>query len=126
MVSRVIVVEDNELVRDVVVAHLRRAGHRTREAGSAEDALRLVAGDAPPDIAVLDVGLPTMDGLTLLGALRRRLDDPAFPAVFLSAKVEQPDIDAGRRLGCVYLTKPFVGSALLSAIERSLPQPDTW
>lgn len=125
--SRVLVVEDDELVRGVVVAQLPRAGHKIREVETAERALALLDDGARPDIAVLDVGLPSMSGLTLLGQIRSRVDDPKFPAVFLSGKIEPDDIAAGRELGCTYLTKPFVASALVSAIERSLREPaDTW
>jgi len=121
--ARVLVVEDDDTVREVVMAHLRRGGHRVIDARSGEDALDVVADRAAPDVAVVDLGLPEMDGFTLVDELRFLPDCEDLPVVFLSGHVEEQYVSAGRRLGAVYLTKPFVAAALLDAIDRSLPEP---
>lgn len=118
--AKVLVVDDDSNMRSLVETRLRRTGHRVLGAGSADEALQLVAERGVPDVVVLDVLMPGISGLELLARLR---DDPAsaaVPAVFLSARVQESDIAAGRALGATYLTKPVVISALLAAIEAAL------
>ncbi len=117
--ARILVVEDEEDIRNLIQIRLRKAGHQVAAVGRPEEALRLVA-TAPPELVVLDVGLPEMNGLELLDRLR---SDPALsdlPAVFLSAHVGNEQIEAGRSLGATYLTKPFIATALLNAVDASL------
>lgn len=121
--ARVLVVEDDEMVRGVVAAQLRRGGHRVLDTASAEQALAALDERAAPDVAVVDLGLPAMDGFEFVSALRERPQFGDLPVIFLSSRIEPEQIAEGRRLGDVYLTKPFVASALLSAIDRSLPEP---
>lgn len=113
--------EDDADIRRLVVTRVRAAGHTVLDVGDAESALALVAAHGAPEVAVLDVGLPGMKGTELLVELRKVLDRPDFPAVFLSALVNQEDIEAGRSLGATYLTKPVVASALLAAIRNAVP-----
>lgn len=119
--ARVLVVEDDDVVRGVVTASLQRGGHQVLEASSAEAALTAIAErSVAPDIAVLDIGLPDMDGFALVDALRANEEMSEMPVVFLSGRVSDADVAAGRGMGCTYLTKPFIASALLSAIDRDL------
>lgn len=68
-----------------------------------------------------------MSGLELLVALRQKEGLAQLPAIFLSAKVQPEDIRQGQELSATYLTKPFVASALLDAVERALPKSEgTW
>ena len=118
--AKVLVVDDDENMRSLVEQRLQQAGHRVLGAGSADEALQLVAERGMPDVVVLDVLMPGLSGLELLSRLR---NDPAgaqLPAIFLSARVQESDIAAGRALGATYLTKPVVISALLTAIEAAL------
>jgi DNA-binding response OmpR family regulator len=120
-VAQVLVVEDDEMIRDVITANLIRAGHHVLEAGSGNEAIAEVSGREPsPEIAVLDIGLPDIDGFSLAGALRRLPGLGALPVIFLSGRVGEDDIAAGRALGCTYLTKPFIAATLLGAIDRDL------
>jgi CheY-like chemotaxis protein len=121
--ARVLVVEDDDTVREVVIAHLRRGGHRVLDARSAEDALGIVSDRSAPDVAVVDLGLPAMDGFALADELHRLPECRELPVVFLTGRVEHAQVEAGRRVGSAYLTKPFIASALLDAIEGSLPEP---
>ena len=120
--ARVLVVDDDPDVLTLVAHHLaRRGGHRVLPASSAAEALAaLDERDTAPDVAVLDVLLPGMTGLELAEELRRRRGAGALPVVFLSARTGPDDIAAGRAAGAIYLTKPFVATALLAAVERAL------
>ncbi len=118
--ARVLVVDDDPDILALVTTQLRQAGHRVNGVGSASEALELISAKGAPDVAVLDVDMPEMNGMELLQAIRSQ-HEPAMAAVFLSAKVRPEDIDAGKALGATYLTKPYVKSALLNAIEKALP-----
>jgi DNA-binding response OmpR family regulator len=120
--ARVLVVDDDPDLLTLVEMQLRHHGHRVITAGSGPDALALVEAKGAPDVAVLDVAMPGMNGLALLTELRARdgLDD--LPVIFLSARVGPEDIKAGTSLGAVYLTKPYVMGALLEAIKTALAQ----
>lgn len=115
-----LVVEDDENILALIQARLKKAGHQVMTAGSAPEALRLINDRGGPDITVLDVGLPGVDGLELLDAIRDSPGLRAMPAVFLSARVMPEDVARGRAKGATYLTKPFVATALLRAVEDAL------
>ena len=77
-------------------------------------------------MAVLDVRLPDIEGFELAQKLRAETGCELLPIIFLSAKVDQEHIDRGRQLSAVYLTKPYVRSALSNAIDKAVVQPDGW
>lgn len=125
--ARVLVVDDNEDILNLVQARLKKGGHQVVGAASADEALTVIQSKGAPEVMVLDVDMPGMSGLELLKELRQREGFEDLPAIFLSAKVQPEDIRAGQELGATYLTKPFVASALLKAVEKALPAPsDTW
>lgn len=129
--AKVLVVDDDPGVRLLVVRRLQQAGYRVRDASDASEALEWIKTHGSPDAVILDVNMPEVDGFELLSKIRDQVDHPELPAIFLSARVESQDITEGRSLGAVYLTKPFVASALLDAIERLLaaqqePPVDDW
>ena len=126
--ARVLVVEDDEVTRGIVTAHLERAGHRVLAVESATEALATIEERGAADVAVLDVGLPDMDGYDLMARLRDHGETASMPVVFLTARIDEADVDRGRRAGARYLTKPFVASALLAHIERALApsEPRGW
>jgi DNA-binding response OmpR family regulator len=103
-VSTVLVVDDEPIVRDVVVRYLERDGYETLEAASGDEARRLLERDAPA-LVVLDVMLPGLSGLELCSWIRTRSD---LPIVMLTARGEEADRIVGLELGADdYLTKPF-------------------
>jgi CheY-like chemotaxis protein len=120
--ARVLVVEDDPDILALVERRVKSAGHTVRTAETATEALAIVEDRGPPDVAVLDVVLPGMTGLELAQRFRDDERTRDLPIVFLSARVEQEDLEAGWGLGAIYLTKPFVASALLAAIDKSLPE----
>ena len=124
--SRVLVVDDDPNLRELVTIRLQKEGHRVVAADSAAEALAVVAQRGAPDVAVLDVTMPGMTGLELL-PLMRTLDGCAeLPAIFLSGRVEHHEVEAGRALNATYLTKPFSAAALTKAIERLSPVEAGW
>lgn len=123
--SKVLVVDDDPVMRKLLEARLRGLGHRVVVAESAEDATTVLAERGVPDVAVLDVLMPGGSGLEFLSQLRQNPAYTAMPAVFLSARVQESDIAAGRALGATYLTKPVVLSALAAAIDRALESTAT-
>lgn len=123
--ARVLVVDDDPDLLTLVEMQLRHHGHKVVTASSGPDALALVEDKGPPDVAVLDVAMPGMNGLDLLQEFRRRAGTEKLPAIFLSARVGPEDIKAGTALGAVYLTKPYVMKALLNAIDSVCSSDDT-
>ncbi|QUQ69325.1 response regulator transcription factor [Kutzneria sp. CA-103260] len=104
MTGRVLVVDDDETVRDVVRRYLERDGHEVVVAGDGESALELVARQLP-DLIVLDLMLPGIDGLEVCRRLRQR---HSVPIVMLTALGEEEDRVVGLQLGADdYVTKPF-------------------
>lgn len=118
--AHVLVVDDDPDILMLVQMRLTTAGHQVLAVGSGQEALSLVEARGMPDIAVLDISLPGMDGFDLLRALQSQPGGAAMPAIFLSARVLPDDVAAGRALGATYLTKPFVASALLTSVSRAL------
>jgi CheY-like chemotaxis protein len=125
-VSRVLVVDDEAAIRALIEAHLKQMGHRVLTASSAEEALDAVRQHGPPEVAVLDVVLPDLLGFDLANDLRTKPGCEQLPIIFLSAMVDDQDIDRGRRLGAVYLTKPYIRSALCNAIDKAITVSDGW
>jgi len=117
---KVLVVEDDRDIRNLLEVRLCGMGHRVVAAGSTDEALTVLADRGAPDVAVLDVVTPGDSGLELLARLRQNPAYAAMPAVFLSARVQESAIVAGHAWGATYLTKPVVLSALAAAIDRAL------
>jgi two-component system, OmpR family, phosphate regulon response regulator PhoB len=102
--TTVLVVDDEPIVRDVVVRYLRRDGFDTLEAGDGETARELIE-TAAPQLVVLDVMLPGIDGLSLCRWIRSRGE---LPVIMLTARGEEADRIVGLELGADdYVTKPF-------------------
>lgn len=113
---RVLVVEDEDSIRELIALNLHMAGYQVLEASTAERALALLAAGERCDTAVLDVMLPGMNGFSLCEAIRR--DDSAIGIIILSAKSMEQDKIRGLSIGADdYMTKPFSVSELLARIE---------
>jgi DNA-binding response OmpR family regulator len=115
--AQLLVVDDDPDIVELVTLRLSRKGYAVSPATSAEAALEMVSTLDGVDLAILDVTMPEMSGLDLLVQLREKLGRPDLPAIFLSGKVEDDAIAAGRALGAHHLAKPFVASALFEAVE---------
>ena len=126
--ARVLVVDDDPDILNLVQLRLRKHNHQVATALGPSEARALVDEKGRPDVVVLDVSMPDMSGLELLDTLRTEHDLADVPAIFLSARVQPEDVQAGLAMGASYLTKPFVASALLAAVDRALTEADggTW
>jgi DNA-binding response OmpR family regulator len=115
--ATVLVVDDEPIVRDVVVRYLEREGYATLEAGDGNDARRLVERESP-DLVVLDVMLPGTDGLELCRWIRSRSE---LPVIMLTARGEEADRIVGLELGADdYVTKPFSPRELAARVRTVL------
>jgi DNA-binding response OmpR family regulator len=123
----VLVVDDEPTIRDVVSRYLIRAGYDTIVAATGREALRR-AGEGRPDVVVLDLMLPDVDGLEVMRRLRQ-LDRSRTAIVLLTARGEESDRVIGLRLGADdYVVKPFSPAELVARVEAMLrrldPVPD--
>jgi DNA-binding response OmpR family regulator len=116
---KVLIVEDDEAIQTLLKMRISDEGHAVVACDDAETALRVVAERGCPDVAVLDIGLPGMNGMMLLSVLREQVGKPDLPAIFLTARVNASDVELGRSMGATYLTKPVVAHALLNAIRNA-------
>ena len=116
-VTTVLVVDDEPIVREVVVRYLEREGYATLEADDGADARRLVERESP-DLVVLDVMLPGTDGLELCRWIRSRSE---LPVIMLTARGEEADRIVGLELGADdYVTKPFSPRELAARVRTVL------
>ncbi len=114
--KRVLVVEDEASIREMVALNLKMAGWEVLEAPSAERALELMHRSEPCDAALLDIMLPGMDGLSLCETIRR--DDNDIGIIIVSAKGQESDKIRGLSIGADdYITKPFSVSELVARLE---------
>jgi DNA-binding response OmpR family regulator len=119
---RVLVVEDHAALRAEIVARLQQAGHRVDEAADGRMALRQALADLP-DVMVLDLGLPGLDGLALCRRLRAEAPRHV-PVLMLTARDALPDRLAGFEAGTDdYLVKPFAGDELLARVQALSRRP---
>jgi DNA-binding response OmpR family regulator len=115
--ATVLVVDDEPIVREVVVRYLAREGHDTLEAGDGEVARGLIER-SDPDLVVLDVMLPGTDGLELCRWIRGRSE---LPVIMLTARGEEADRIVGLELGADdYVTKPFSPRELAARVRSVL------
>jgi DNA-binding response OmpR family regulator len=116
--TRVLVVDDDVTVREVVVTYLRAAGHDVDETADGEGALALLR-DHPADLVVLDLMLPGIDGLEVCERLRARGDD--LPVIMLTALGSETDRVVGLERGADdYVTKPFSPRELVLRVDSVL------
>ena len=116
-VATVLVVDDEPIVREVVVRYLEREGYATLEAGDGNDARALLERESP-DLVVLDVMLPGADGLELCRWIRSR---SRLPVIMLTARGEEADRIVGLELGADdYVTKPFSPRELAARVRTVL------
>jgi DNA-binding response OmpR family regulator len=119
--NRILVVEDDEAMRELLRLHLSSAGYAVEAAEDAIEAGYAVLKGAP-DLIVCDVSMPHMDGFELAAALRADGSVPRVPIIFLTS-AEEGEVRA-RELGAAeFLLKPVRLEELLAAVNRHLPRP---
>jgi two-component system phosphate regulon response regulator PhoB len=118
--TRILVVEDEQPIRDLIAFGLRRAGCDVALAEHSQAALASI-GDRRPDLVLVDWMLPDMSGLDLVRALRRDANTRDIPIMMLTARAEEADKVAGLETGADdYLTKPFSARELIARIQAVL------
>jgi len=121
MSKKILIVDDDALMRRSLAFNLEQAGYRASTAGSAEDALEIARLERP-DLVLLDIGLPGMDGLDALRQLKEQFD---LPVIFVTARRRELDEVVGLELGADdYVTKPFDLNVLLAHIKSVLRRVD--
>ena len=104
MSRKILLIDDDALFRRSLSFHLRQAGYQVQTAASAEDGLSIIRNNLP-DLVLLDIGLPGMDGLDALHYIK---DDVKIPVIFITARHRELDEILGLELGADdYITKPF-------------------
>jgi DNA-binding response OmpR family regulator len=121
--ARVLVVEDERHIRDLVVLHLRLEGLTSVAVADGSEALRLARSE-PFDLVVLDLMLPGLDGVTVCRAIRRERVNADVPILMLTARREESDKVLGLESGADdYLTKPFGVRELVARVRALLRRP---
>jgi DNA-binding response OmpR family regulator len=122
--SKVLVVDDEQNVREVLCAYLDRGGFEVTEAADGRAALQAIS-DHEPDLVLLDLMLPGIDGLSVLGEIRR--ENP-IPVILLTALAEESDRVVGLEMGADdYVVKPFSPrevTARVKAVLKRVAEPD--
>jgi DNA-binding response OmpR family regulator len=117
MAKHILIIDDDALMRRSISFKLEQVGYQTSTAESAEAGLEM-AGRQPPDLILLDIGLPGMDGLEALRHFQQRA---ATPIIFVSARRRELDTIIGLELGADdYITKPFNPDVLVAHVKAVL------
>src|SRR5882672_8685245 len=120
MHTRILVVEDDQDIAELVARYLDKAGFVTERATSGREALKTIAA-RPPDLMVLDLMLPHVDGLEVCRVVRGNEASAAMPIIMLTARAEESERIVGLELGADdYLAKPFSPNELVARVRALL------
>jgi two-component system phosphate regulon response regulator PhoB len=118
--EKILIVDDEEDILELLKFKLSREGYQVTCAASGEEALRCVRLE-PPDLIVLDLMLPGIDGIEVARELKHDFDTKTIPIVMVTAKGEEADIVTGLELGADdYITKPFSPRILIARVKAVL------
>ena len=118
--KKILIVEDENDILQLVKLYLEKEGHRTVTALNGPEGLALVKTEKP-DLMILDLMLPELDGLEVCKRLRSNPDTATLPIIMLTAKAEESDTIVGLELGADdYVTKPFSPKALVARVKALL------
>jgi two-component system chemotaxis response regulator CheY len=123
MAKSILVVDDDQSLRELLRLHLSSAGYDVSTASDGIEAGYAVLKD-PPDLIITDVNMPHMDGYQFIEALKSDKSLPPIPVIFLTS-LDEPD--RGKELGAVgYITKPVRADKLLATVAKHLPDGGTF
>jgi CheY-like chemotaxis protein len=119
MAARILVVDDDDSMRELIRIHLSSAGYEVQTAADAISAGYMVLAN-PPDLILTDVSMPHMDGFEFIAALKADATLPRIPVIFLTSV--EDGLERGKQLGAAgYLTKPVRADKLLAMVAEHLP-----
>lgn len=119
----VLVIDDDMMIRELLVLHLRNAGYDARSAPDPAAGIKSVI-DSPPDLILLDVDMPYMSGLEVLQALKADEHSRHIPVVMLTGRTDDETWMAANQAGAnAYLTKPVNRDELLSTLRKWARSP---
>jgi DNA-binding response OmpR family regulator len=127
--SRILIVEDDRDIAELVDRYLQKAGFVTEVLSSGRDALKALT-DRPPDLLILDLMLPHVDGLEVCRGVRNNPRTAAVPIIMLTARVDESERIVGLEIGADdYIAKPFSPNELVARVRallrRTQRQPET-
>jgi DNA-binding response OmpR family regulator len=123
MGRRVLLVDDEARIRTVLRTYLEAEDFAVVEAATGSEALRTVTGGSPPDLVLLDIGLPDTDGLEVLRSIRRTSE---VPVILVTARAEELDKLVGLGIGADdYVTKPFSPREVVARVRTVLRRSGT-
>ena len=118
--SKILIVEDEEDLREIIIYNLKRDGYHTNGVETGEQAIEQ-AIKVIPDLIILDLMLPGINGMDVCRRLRQNAETQSIPIIMISAKGEESDIVSGLELGADdYVTKPFSPRILLARVRSVL------
>lgn len=122
--KKILVIEDNNEIRENIVEILELDGYEAMEAANGVEGVQIALKEVP-DLIICDIMMPELDGYGVLHILSKKEATAGIPFIFLTAKAERSDMRKGMNLGADdYLTKPFDDTELLEAIEVRLKKVD--
>ena len=122
-VKRILVVDDEARVREMIEFRLRQFGYEVLQASNGRDALA-VASQERPDLVLLDVMMPELDGFQVCGRLKQNEATRHIPVVMLTAKAEAKDVTRAFNSGAVdYVVKPYDPAVLQQKVLQNLGHP---
>ena len=118
--AHIVVVEDEPEIGELIALHLTKAGYATSHFETGEDAVSMIKR-SPPDLVLLDIMLPGMDGLEVCRRIKWNDSTESIPIIMVSAKGEESDIVTGLELGADdYVVKPFGSKELIARVRNCL------
>src|SRR5215218_6537317 len=124
MTKKVLVIEDNNDIRENTAEILELAGYKTFTAENGKKGIELALREMP-SVIVCDIMMPELDGYGVLHMLRKNQETQNIPFIFLTAKTERSDFRRGMEMGADdYITKPFEDIELLNAVEVRLKKTE--
>lgn len=119
--KRIVIADDDPVILRLIQVNLELEGYEVLTANNGEEAVDVATAERP-DLIILDIMMPRLDGYQACERLKAADATKDIPVIFLSAKAQQGDIEKGRSFGvAAYLTKPFDPTELLEVVEQHLP-----
>lgn len=116
--AHILVVDDSEVLRRIVVFNLVKNGYTVSEASDGEEALQKLK-ESTPDLVILDIMMPKMNGFEVLKVMKQDENLSKVPVIVLTAKGGENDLQEGLKLGAdIFLTKPFSPGRLIEEVQR--------